>query len=118
MTKAGNHNWLLNVDFATKEYLLNKRRLCIDFERVRVEEYIPIIRCYHGQEFGHLRNKCENQIVCPRCAGNHHEKDCKTTELKCRNCYFEGTDRDASHRADSLECEAFKNYLSSIIRRL
>ena len=87
-TKSGNNNWLINVDEKSMKFIDNKR-LCINFERYRLVKYIPIIRCYGCQQFGHTKSKCTNPIVCPKCAEEHTENECKSNVTKCNNCYFD-----------------------------
>ena len=118
VTKAGNHNWVINVDERAKSYLLARKRICIDYERIRVVEYIQITRCYRCQKFGHTSYKCENAQVCPKCVENHAEKECKSEVLKCGNCYFEGAESDIEHRADSKDCQFYKTYRATLARRL
>ena len=97
---------------------MERKRICINFERVRVVEYIQIVRCFKCQQFGHRSNNCEKEQVCPKCAGNHTERECKSLEIKCNNCYFGEAELDTNHRADSIDCESYKSYRANIIRRL
>ena len=117
-TKSGNCNWLLEADSKTKEILLKKKRICINFERIRIVSYIPIIRCRKCQQYGHIQYKCGNETICPKCAEKHEEKECKSSFVKCSNCYFQDDTSDFKHRADSNECPCFKNFRQSLIRRL
>ena len=118
ITRAGNHNWIISVDDKGRALLLTRKRICIDFERIRIVDYIPIIRCFKCQKFGHVISKCENEQICPKCAENHEEKVCKADFVKCGNCYFEGADTEANHRADSADCKFFKTYRASVAQRL
>lgn len=114
-TKQGKVNWLLDVDVDSKNLLLDKKRICIDFERYRVVEFISITRCYKCQKFGHLANRCEGEIHCSKCAGSHNIKDCKSTKESCANCYFEASEDSTEHRADSTLCPVFIKYRDSLV---
>lgn len=114
-TKAGNVNWILDVDDVTKEWLLFKKRICINFERYRVAEYINIIRCYKCQEFGHMSTGCKNPQRCLKCSEDHRVIECKTDKELCANCYFADATCDGNQRADSVTCPVFQNYRQSLL---
>lgn len=114
-TKQGRNNWLVDVDSNTKTFLLEKRRICIDFERYRVVEFVSITRCFKCQKFGHLANRCDGQLHCTKCAGEHNIKDCKSEKTTCSNCYFEDATSDSNHKADSPSCPIFIAYRESLL---
>lgn len=116
-TKQGKNNWLLDVDTESKKFLLDKRRVCLDFERYRVVEFISIMRCFRCQKFGFLANRCEEEAHCTICAENHHIRDCKNEKISSANCYFEDNEAECNHRADSLSCPAFIKYRESLLPR-
>lgn len=114
-TKVGKVNWLIDVDKELSERLLDKRRICIDYERYRVVQFVTIIRCFKCQEFGHMSGQCKGELRCPKCSDEHMLADCKSLETRCANCYFSDKDSECSHRADSPDCPAFKNYRGSLL---
>lgn len=110
-TKQGKINWLLEVDEEGKRILLELKRICLDFDRYRVVEYVSITRCYRCQKYGHLSVNCTEEPHCAKCASSEHAmKDGKSEEETCSNCYFEDNEGDCKHRADSNVCPVFQNY--------
>lgn len=107
-TRTGITNWLIDVDSSGKKILLNTKRACIDFERYRLVEFVPIIRCYKCQAFDHYASNCKGKLTCAGCSGPHNVKDFKTTDLCCSNCYFKAADGDTGHRADSPDSPVYK----------
>lgn len=114
-TRMGKNNWLIDLDAQSKSFLLAKKRMCIDFERYRVVEYISIMRCFKCQAYGHSSRNCDGEQHCAKCAGKHFWKDCKSETTQCANCYFENADGDCGHRADSVDCPIYQKYRTSII---
>lgn len=93
-TRAGKVNWLIDVDRETSQRLLEKRRVCIDYERYRVVEFVTITRCFKCQEFGHMSGQCKGELRCPKCSEGHKLSDCKSSLNQCSNCYFRDKDGD------------------------
>lgn len=89
--------------------LLDRKRLCVDFDRYRVVEYVQIVRCFRCQSYGHMSSCCSGTQTCPRCAGEHRLADCTITTESCANCLREVSEADANHRVDSTDCPSFKN---------
>lgn len=110
VTKQGKVNWIVDVDRASKLVLLDRKRLCLEFERYRIVEYVNIVRCFRCQAFGHYANDCSGVLHCPKCSGEHELKQCKSDSVRCCNCYFENSDGDCGHRADSSSCPVFIAY--------
>lgn len=116
-TRAGRNNWLIDLDMESKRALLSAKRVCIDFDRYRIVEFVSIMRCYRFQKFGHISNNCKDEMHCPKCAGEHLIKDCKTETTCCSNCYFEDCTFGHEHRADSTNCPVFIKYRESLLPR-
>ncbi|GFT91781.1 uncharacterized protein TNCV_3438181 [Trichonephila clavipes] len=55
--------------------------------RCPVRSYIPNpLRCFQCQRYGHSKNVCRSQPICPRCGESGHDSaDCKKKE-QCLNC--------------------------------
>lgn len=117
-TKSGRVNWLLGVGKEFMEYLINSKRICIDMERYRVVKFVPIVRCFKCQTFGHILSKCDKEIKCLNCAGKHFVKDCNVDTVVCANCKQNGDNTlEISHKADSLDCPVFKKYRDELLAK-
>lgn len=114
-TKMGKVNWLIDVDEKGRDWLINLKRICVDFDRYRVVNYINIIRCFNCQAYGHYANSCKGTLKCAKCAEEHSTKDCKSDTIRCANCYFEDPTVESDHRADSAQCPSFVRYRESIM---
>lgn len=114
-TRNGKVNWLIDVEKNYRDYLIQRKRICIDFERYRVVDFVSITRCFKCQAFGHYAGTCTRDTHCVKCSGPHILKDCKETEVVCCNCYFENSSGDCSHRADSPDCPVYKLYRQSLL---
>lgn len=114
-TRNGKVNWLIDVDRNCRDHLIQRKRICVDFERYRVVDFVSITRCFKCQAFGHYAGTCNRDTHCVKCSGPHILKDCKETEVVCCNCYFENSSGDCSHRADSPDCPIYKLYRQSLL---
>lgn len=106
---------MLDVDCETKDRLLAKKRVCIDLERYRIVQFVTIVRCFKCQAFGHMSGRCPGVLTCVKCSGDHNISDCKSSSVRCSNCYFKDQEADCEHRADSLDCPEYQIYRQSIL---
>lgn len=114
-TRSGMENWIVDVDPEGADFLVERRRVCIDLERYRIVSFVPIIRCHKCQAFGHMRQKCTDIEKCPKCAGDHALKDCTIKDESCINCARRDDETDTSHRADSMDCPCYQAYRSELL---
>ena len=61
-------------------------RLYTMYENCYIYDTYQPYQCYKCQEFGHSAPNCQKNQVCPKCGENHKYKDCRSTEMKCKNC--------------------------------
>lgn len=116
-TRRGMENWIVDVDMEGADFLLERKRVCIDLDRYRIVRFVPIVRCYRCQAYGHVSQKCADSEKCPKCAGDHGLKDCTKTEESCINCIRRDDDTDNSHRADSMECPCYQEYRAELLSK-
>lgn len=116
-TRSGKENWIIDVDEASAELLLMRRRICVNLERYRVVEFVQILRCFRCQAFGYVASKCSDDQKCVKCAGTHGLKDCSVTVESCTNCIRKDDDCDSAHRADSVDCPCYQEYRRDLLSK-
>lgn len=117
-TRMGKVNWVLDVDNEVFRCLTERKRICIDFSRYRVVEFLQITRCFKCQGYGHISSRCQGVQRCQKCAGEHRITECTTDTEKCVNCADnEDGDIDSAHRADSSDCPAFRAYREELLAK-
>lgn len=116
-TRRGSVNWIIDVDADGADLLIARRRLCIALERYRMVGFVPVVRCFKCQAYGHMTMRCPGPEKCVRCSGAHGIKDCKETEEKCANCANRDDDIDIAHRADSMDCPCYQEYRTELLSK-
>lgn len=98
--------------------IVKLKKINIGWERYPVYEDIDIPRCFKCQGFFHKMNNCQNNIVCPRCSGEHEEKQCSKKEVCCVNCSRSNgkfkTTHATGHHSHSQECPTLKYHLDKV----
>lgn len=79
---------ILTVLPRSRNIILLKQNLSISWAHVKVDDYLPVIRCYQCCGFGHMSKNCERAQRCSHCAGKHRYNQCKKLEEEptCTNC--------------------------------
>lgn len=108
-TSPRDYHAFLKVGYAT-----------IGYTRCKVYDANVVPRCFKCSKLGHFEKNClSSTICCPKCAGNHRLKECKTTELKCTNCLIasEKSNRkiDTNHAAYDRNCPT-SNHRTNALR--
>ena len=76
--------------------------ILIDFQKVKVEPYIPNpLRCFQCQKFGHHVKNCRADAVCANCSEKGHTSENCQNESKCANC-------GEGHPSFSKQCNIWK----------
>lgn len=116
-TRAGQVNWILDVDREAFTCMIDRKRICIDLERYRIVEYLQIVRCFKCQAYGHMVSRCSGTLTCRKCSGSHHITDCVSAVESCANCQKQDDSHDSAHSADSPDCPCFKAYRDELLAR-
>ena len=93
------NTWILTFDSPTPP----SRLRITSFLEVEIKPFIPNpMRCFKCHRYGHTKQKCRREQICPRCGKkDHEESQCKTDELECPNCR-------GKHTAFSKDCQKWK----------
>lgn len=89
--------------------ILKTGYLTVGFTRCKVYDANSVPRCYKCSQLGHFEKNCSSKtICCPKCAGNHKLKECKSNESRCINCETANqklkTKIDVNHAALDRDC--------------
>lgn len=81
--------YCLEVSPELRKIVMKTKRIFIDWNSCRVEDSLPIIRCFKCNGFGHKSDVCSlADSRCGHCGGPHVTKVCNETRNKffCTNC--------------------------------
>lgn len=102
------NNILFSCHHSAFNKLLKTGRVCINWERHNVREFLRPIQCFKCFNFGHLAKNCRRQAICSNCGSNEHKNDVCTSETKCVNCVLNntrfGTKFNTEHHVGDREC--------------
>lgn len=113
---------LIEVDMETFEILQRRERINIGLNRCRVFEFINVLKCYRCQGYSHFAKDCrEEKDCCPRCGGEHNEKQCKERVFRCVNCVKAnakfGLQLNTEHAVWDRDCSCLKRIEEQIRKR-
>lgn len=116
---------LIQVDIATYGRLMDHGKLFVGYDYCTIYDGIGLKRCYKCCNFNHIAKNCHEVLPsCPKCAGSHYLKECKSNDLKCILCSnfqaAHGTlNVDSNHACFDNKCpvytEALKRYKHNIL---
>jgi hypothetical protein len=71
--------YCLEVSPELRKLMLRIGRIFIGWETCKIEDSLPIIRCFKCHGFGHKSMECQTAVEkCGHCGGDHQSKDCST----------------------------------------
>ena len=74
----------------------NRDRVYVGINSCRVFDRFYVKRCNNCHQFGHFKDKCQNETKCGYCSGPHDSDGCSLkdthdyTKMKCANCEHNG----------------------------
>lgn len=96
---------VIEVSPSTRESLLGRGKVCIDWRMCRIDDHISILQCFKCSSFGHVQSACVNKTCCSRCAGEHLSRDCSAgNNYKCGNCLAAGHTGVSHSASDETKC--------------
>lgn len=102
----------LEVDAVTFNRLIDAEKVFIGWDICYVSEDMNIRRCFKCWGFTHVASNCSStQRRCPKCAGNHHQNECDSSEEKCVVCCDAVSkfhlNVNTNHNVFSSDCPSF-----------
>lgn len=106
-------NLILEADSSTYNFIINKQKLNLGWNRCFVYNDYGIIRCYKCNKYGHFQKDCQDKITCGKCTGNHNAQECVSNCVKCINCVLSNEkykmNLNVNHTVwDNVNCETYK----------
>lgn len=95
--------------------ILGKRAVSLMFNRCSVYDAIDVPRCFKCSRLGHYESRCNNNLCCAKCSGEHKLKECESSQHKCINCV---TANEKFNRNHNINHAAFDRKCPSMLRRL
>lgn len=117
-TSEGHGSLILEVNPDVHKAWLINNKINLGWKQYRIYNYVDIVRCHQCWGFNHFKDKCTKKPTCRKCAGNHTEKDCDSTQLKCVNCsdYVERNkimDCNLAHEATNHNCQVYQRMIET-----
>ncbi len=81
--------YCLEVSSQLRKIIIKTKRIFIDWISCKVEDSLPIVKCFRCQRFGHKSKECRKTTdICGHCGGDHKSKECNLEESQpfCSNC--------------------------------
>lgn len=122
-TKDDSGVLIVECDPKTHKLLLDNQRIKLGWNKCRVFDCVSVLRCYKCWGYFHFAKDCQSEVKCRKCAGNHMEKDCKSTHKSCVNCVkmvaeYKITGVKTDHSANDPQCEFYKRTLNSVQKNI
>nr|CAI5834569.1 unnamed protein product [Callosobruchus analis] len=107
---------VIEVTPALRNIFLQKEYVFVGLKKSQIKDHIRVIKCFKCCGFGHLEINCKADLHCPKCAGSHKLKDCKSDSVQCSNCLHHNKsykkNLTVDHRATYAWCPMYKNYIN------
>jgi hypothetical protein len=86
-TKRETRNLVIEVLPQTHRQIL-QTKLKLQWTICKVDNYIPVTRCFICSGYNHRERDCSCEEACPLCAGQHKMQECTTScsHYRCPNC--------------------------------
>lgn len=111
-----------------RRLILSMGKVSVNWMKCQAKDYIPVIRCYKCNRFGHFSKDCqEEEEICGKCSEKHPTRNCNKTPdaYKCINCTrsnvhnakYGNKEIEQNHSAFNLNCPSFKRIQKIIIEK-
>lgn len=102
-------NHVLEVSPRLWYSLLQKERVYVEYESLRVKDFVRVPRCFTCHDLGHTSGQCKKkEEVCYRCGKTGHiQSACKNKKEGCIPCSYRKIDCD---KAGGPDCPTYKHF--------
>ncbi|XP_023219070.1 uncharacterized protein LOC111621218 [Centruroides sculpturatus] len=111
--------WVIQVSPEIREMLLKKGKICVEWTRCPIYDFVPTNQCFRCLRFGHRARDCMLQtMVCSHCGEDHLFKDCtnKHKRPRCANCVRENN-KEHDHNTMDRRCQTYLRAKAQAIER-
>lgn len=81
-------NIILEMEKEVYTEVMKNEMLNLGWRRCKVFDHINVLRCFKCGRYGHIAEKCRNEVTCFKCAGRHETKNCNSDVVRCVNCSY------------------------------
>lgn len=112
-------NWMTSLEVSAEVFKkLVNRYINLGWRSYFIKEDTHISRCFNCQGYNHNANNCNNARACLKCAGPHSINECKSSEIKCRNCHSSNikfkTEFSIDHQSNDQNCNTYLAKLNKL----
>lgn len=111
--------WMTSLEVSGEIFFkLVNRYINLGWTSHFVKEDTHILRCFKCQGYNHNSNICKNVEACLKCAGTHSIKDCKSSQIKCKNCLTSNnkynTKFSTQHHSNDIGCNIYLRQMQKL----
>ncbi|XP_023229257.1 uncharacterized protein LOC111629578 [Centruroides sculpturatus] len=116
---------VLSVAPQIRNTFIKEKHISINWATIKVDDYIPITRCYRCCGTGHIAKDCDQEQHCSHCGENHKYSECDRLKKPpcCVNCHRNNKDapnskkQPTNHGALHPMCPITKRLKEAAIKR-
>lgn len=102
----------IETDAESFANMMEAHKVFVGWDSCWINEDLNIRRCFKCWGFNHVVSTCKStSFKCPKCCGEHHQKDCTSSIMKCPTCCDAVATRhliiDTEHSALSACCPSY-----------
>lgn len=76
--KEEKKTWIVEASCEVFKKSMARGRMYLEWEAVKVKEYLDVVRCFKCQGYGQVGKVCsEKKDTCGRCVGSHRTEKCE-----------------------------------------
>lgn len=108
------NKWIITIEVKGNTFrkIMNAGEINVGWTSCKVVEDLYIKQCFSCYGFGHKRQECKRNPICPHCTGEHEGRNCKETTHLCTNCDYVNKkyngNLESSHSATSDNCQLLR----------